>query len=160
MGVQVLGVIPYKPQLTSFTMSFLADRFLARVIAGEEGINNTVKHIFVGAMSTEESLRNPLFNKENKLLITSGDRSDMIIAALDSDTVGVILTNNIVPPPNIISKASEKHIPVLLVPYDTYEVTRQMDNFDALLTHDSSEKLKILSQLVGDYVKIDGGVIS
>lgn len=160
MGVQVLGIIPYKPQLTSFTMSFLADRFLARVIAGEEGINNTVKHIFVGAMSTEESLRNPLFNKENKLLITSGDRSDMIIAALDSDTVGVILTNNIVPPPNIISKASEKHIPLLLVPYDTYEVTRQMDNFDALLTHESSEKLKILSQLVGDYVKIDGGVIS
>jgi uncharacterized protein len=160
MGVSVLGIIPYKSQLTSFTMSFLADRFLARVIAGEEGMNGTVKHIFVGAMSTEESLRNPLFNKENKLLITSGDRSDMIIAALDSDTVGVILTNNIVPPPNIISKASEKHIPLLLVPYDTYEVTRQMDNFDALLTHDSSEKLKILSQLVGDYVKIDGGVIA
>jgi BioD-like phosphotransacetylase family protein len=51
-------------------------------------------------------------------------------------------------------------IPLLLVPYDTYEVTRQMDNFDALLTHDSSEKLKILSQLVGDYVKIEGGVIA
>ncbi len=160
MGVAVLGIIPYKAQLTSFSMSFLADRFLARVIAGEEGLNNTVKHIFVGAMSTEESLRNPLFNKENKLLITSGDRSDMIIAALDSDTVGVILTNNIVPPPNIISKASAMKIPLLLVPYDTYEVTRQMDNFDALLTHDSIEKLKILSQLVGDYVKIEGGVIA
>lgn len=160
MGVPVLGIIPYKAQLTSFTMSFLADRFLARVIAGEEGINNTVKHIFVGAMSTEESLRNPLFNKENKLLITSGDRSDMIIAALDSDTVGVILTNNIVPPPNIISKASEKKIPLLLVPYDTYEVTRQMDTFDALLTQESGEKLKILSQLMGDYVKIEGGIIA
>jgi uncharacterized protein len=159
MGVAVLGIVPYKAQLTAFTMSFLADRFLARVIAGEEGMNNTVKHIFVGAMSTEESLRNPLFNKENKLLITSGDRSDMIIAALDSDTVGIILTNNIVPPPAIISKAAEKKIPLLLVPYDTYDVTRQMDNFDALLTHDSDEKLKFLSQLVSDYVKVDGGVI-
>ncbi len=159
MGVTVLGVVPYRAQLTSFTMSFLADRFLARVIAGDEGLNNTVKHIFVGAMSTEESFRNPMFNKENKLLITSGDRSDMIIAALDSDTVGIILTNNIVPPPNIISKATEKKIPLLLVPYDTYDVTRQMDNFDALLTHDSGEKLKILTQLVTDYVKIEGGVI-
>jgi len=155
MGIKVLGVMPFKAQLTNFSMSFLADRFLARVIAGDEGLNNVVKHIFVGAMSTDESLRNPLFNKENKLLITSGDRSDMIIAALESDTVGVILTNNIVPPPNIISKASEKKVPLLLVPYDTYEVARQMDNFDALLTHDSDEKLKFLEQLVRDYVQID-----
>ncbi len=156
MGVKILGIIPYKAQLTCFTMSFLADRFLARIIAGEGGLNNVVKHIFVGAMSTDESMRNPLFNKEQKLLITSGDRSDMIIAALESDTVGIILTNNIVPPPAIISTASEKNIPLLLVPYDTYDVTRQMDNFDALLTHDSVEKLKSLEQLVGDYVKIDG----
>jgi len=156
MGIKVLGVIPFKTQLTNFSMSFLADRFLARVIAGDEGLNNVVKHIFVGAMSTDESLRNPLFNKENKLLITSGDRSDMIIAALESDTVGVILTNNIVPPPNIISKASERNVPLLLVPYDTYEVARQMDNFDALLTHDSDDKLKYLEQLVKDYVNTDG----
>ncbi len=154
MKVPVLGIIPYKTQLTNFTVSSLADRFLARVIAGEEGLDNVVRHIFVGAMSTDESLRNPIFNKENKLLITSGDRSDMIIAALESDTVGVILTNNIVPPPNIISKASEKKIPLLLVPYDTYEVARQMDNFEALLTHDGGEKIKYLEQLVKDYLDV------
>jgi len=158
LGVKILGIMPYKAQLTFFTMNFLADRFLARIIAGEGGLNNVVKHIFVGAMSTDESMRNPLFNKEQKLLITSGDRSDMIIAALESDTVGVILTNNIVPPPAIISKASEKNIPLLLVPYDTYDVTRQMDNFDALLTHDSDEKMKFLEQIVRDYVNI-GAVI-
>jgi BioD-like phosphotransacetylase family protein len=155
LGMKVLGVMPYRAQLTCFSMSMLADRFLARVIAGDQGLDNVVKHIFVGAMSTEESLRNPMFNKENKLLITSGDRSDMVIAALESDTVGVILTNNIVPPPNIISKATEKNIPLLLVPYDTYEVARQMDNFDALLTHDSKDKLKFLEQMVKDYVQID-----
>jgi BioD-like phosphotransacetylase family protein len=155
LGMNVLGVIPFRAQLTCFSMSMLADRFLARVIAGDHGLDNVVKHIFVGAMSTEESLRNPMFNKENKLLITSGDRSDMIIAALESDTVGVILTNNIVPPPNIISKATERSIPLLLVPYDTYEVARQMDNFDALLTHDSTDKLKFIEQLVKDYVQIE-----
>lgn len=155
MKVPVLGVIPYKAQLTNFTMNSLADRFLARVIAGEEGLANVVRHIFVGAMSTEESLRNPVFNKEDKLLITSGDRNDMIIAALESDTVGIILTNNIVPPPNIISKAGEKKIPLLLVPYDTYEVARQMDAFEALLTHDSSEKFKYLEQLVKDYCAVE-----
>ncbi|MBN2159157.1 MAG: phosphotransacetylase family protein [Spirochaetes bacterium] len=156
LGIKVLGIVPYKPQLTCFTMNFLADRFVARVIAGEEGLKNTVKNIFVGAMSTDESLRNPLFNKENKLLITSGDRSDMVVAALESDTVGIILTNNIVPPPNIISKAAEKKIPLLLLSLDTYEVTRQLDNFDAVLTQDDTEKLAMLGQLVRDYVDLKG----
>jgi BioD-like phosphotransacetylase family protein len=109
----------------------------------------------VGAMSTEESLRNPLFNKENKLLITSGDRSDMIVAALESDTVGVILTNNLLPPPNIVSKAAGRQIPLLLVPYDTYEVARQMDNFNALLMPDSGESVKFLVQLVKEYVQVE-----
>ncbi len=154
-GIAVLGVIPYKSQLTHFSMSYLADRFVAKVIAGEEGLGNIVKHIFVGAMSTEESLRNPLFNKENKLLITSGDRSDMIVAALESDTVGVILTNNLLPPPNIVSKAAGRQIPLLLVPYDTYEVARQMDNFNALLMPDSGESVKFLVQLVKEYVQVE-----
>ena len=154
-GIAVLGIIPYKAQLTHFTMSFLADRFVAKVIAGEEGLNNIVKHIFVGAMSTEESLRNPLFNKEHKLLITSGDRSDMIVAALESDTAGVILTNNLLPPPNIVSRAAEKRIPLLLVSYDTYEVARQMDNFHSLLMPDNRENVKFLGRLVSEYVEVD-----
>ena len=155
MGVKVLGIIPYKAQLTHFSMSSLADRFVAKVIAGEEGLNNIVKHIFVGAMSTEESFRNPMFNKDNKLLITSGDRSDMIVAALDSDTLGVILTNNILPPPNILSKASEKHIPILLVPHDTYDVARQMDNFPSLLMPDDEDRVRFLAQIVKEYVELD-----
>jgi serine kinase of HPr protein (carbohydrate metabolism regulator) len=62
-----------------------------------------------------------------------GASGDMIVAALESETYGVILTNNILPPPNILSQAEEKNIPMLLVPYDTYEVARQMDNFPSLL---------------------------
>lgn len=155
MGIPVIGVIPYKAQLTYFTMKYLADKFFARIIAGETGLNKTVKHIFVGAMSTTESLRNPLFNKENKLLITSGDRSDMVLAALQGDTAGIILTNNILPPPNIISRAAERGIPILLVTHDTYDIARQMDNFECLVTQENEDSLKLLSQLTKKYVKTD-----
>ena len=155
MGVNILGIIPYKEQLTRFTVNFLAERLFARVIAGEKGLGNTVKHIFLGAMSTEESMRNPLFNKENKFLITSGDRSDMILAALDSDTIGVLLTNNILPPANIISKAGEKNIPLLLVPGDTFHSARQIDRLEALPSKENTAGLQFLTQLVEKYVKLD-----
>ena len=155
MGIEVLGIIPYKKKLTYFTMKFLADRFFARIIAGEKGLNNVVTTILVGAMATSEALRTPLFNTENKLIITSGDRSDMILAAIESNTAGIILTNNIVPPPNIISRASERNIPLLLIPQHTYYIARQMDNFEALVTKDDSEKLQLLSHLAKKYVNID-----
>jgi BioD-like phosphotransacetylase family protein len=89
------------------------------------------------------------------LLITSGDRSDMILTALQSDTVGIILTNNILPPPNIISKASELDIPLLLVTHDTYNIARQMDNIEALLTKENNESLDLLSHLAKKYIKTD-----
>lgn len=154
-GVPVLGVIPFREQLTWYTMGFLAERFFAKVIAGEGGIANAVKNIFVGAMSTSESLRNPVFNKESKLLITSGDRSDMILLALESDTTGIILTNNILPPSNIAAKASERNIPVLLVPMDTYEVAKQIDDMDALMTKDSAERIILLKHMAEKYLKLD-----
>lgn len=154
-GIPVLGVLPFKPQLTYFSMQYLADRMMAKVIAGEAGLSKTAKNIFVGAMSTEESLRSPLFNKENKLLITSGDRSDMILAALDSDTVGILLTNNILPPTNLLSKASERNIPLLLLNQDTYQVARQIDQMDALLTVTSKDKFDLLNQLVDKYLDVD-----
>ncbi len=155
MGVNVLGVIPFKDQLTHFTMNYLAENLFAKVIAGEKGLGNVVKNVFVGAMSTDESLRNPLFNKENKLLITSGDRSDMILAALESDTVGILLTNNILPPANIITRASERNIPLLLVANDTYLVAKQIDKMEALLTKESEQEIDLLAQLVSKYIKLD-----
>ncbi len=155
LGVNLLGVIPLKEQLTWFTVSFLADRLFARVIAGEKGLEKTVRHIFLGAMSTEESIRNPVFNKENKFLITSGDRSDMILAALDSDSIGILLTNNLLPPANIISRATEKNIPLLLVPGDTFQAAKEIDRLEALATVENEESNRFLEQLVAKYVRTE-----
>lgn len=154
MNVPVLGIIPQKELLTFFSVDYLSKKIAAKVIAGENGLKNIVKNIFVGAMSTNRALRNPLFAKPQKLLITSGDRVDMILAALDSDTAGIILTNNILPPSKIISLASEKDIPLLLVESDTFEVAKQTDRMEALLTEDSQEKISTLVQLVKEHVKV------
>jgi hypothetical protein len=155
MGVTILGAVPYKEQLTFYSVQFLADRLFAKVIAGEKGLGNIVKNIFVGAMSTEESMRNPLFNKENKFLITSGDRSDMILAALDSDTIGILLTNNLLPQANIISRAAEKNVPLLLVPMDTFQASKQIDRLEALPSKENAAGIQSLAQLMQKYVKLE-----
>ena len=63
LGVPVLGVIPYRSELTQFTVQYLADKLLAKVIAGEDGLDNVVEHHVVGAMSANVALRLPVFQR-------------------------------------------------------------------------------------------------
>ena len=155
LGIEVYGVIPYKPELSYISVSFLAEALFAKVIAGESGLKNFAENIFVGAMSGDAVLASSMFKTSRKLIITSGDRSDMILAALKSDTSGIILTNNILPPPNIISQATEKNIPLLLVPGDTFKIAKQIDDMEPLLTKYDTEKLDLLSNLVKETINID-----
>ncbi len=155
LGVRVLGLIPFQSELTYFSVHYLAERLFAKVITGEGGLKRVVKNILIGAWSANVFMQHPLFKKENKLVITGGDRTDMILAALESDTSGIILTNNILPPSNIIAKAAERNIPLLLVFSDTYQTAKQIESIEPLLTRDDMEKIELLKQLVGKHVKMD-----
>jgi uncharacterized protein len=154
LGVRILGVVPYQSDLTHFSVYYLADRLFAKVITGEGGLKKVIKNIVIGAWSANVFLQNPLFKKENKLVITGGDRTDMILAALEGDTSGIILTNNILPPSNIISKASEKNIPLLMVFSDTYQTAKQIESLEPLLTREDTEKVDLLKQMAQKYLPL------
>jgi len=154
-GIRVIGVLPYQSELTYFSVYSLSERLFAKVITGEGGLKRVVKNIIIGAWSADVFLQNPLFKKENKLVITGGDRTDMILASLESDTSGIILTNNILPPANIISKASERNIPLLMVFSDTYQTARQIDSLEPLLTKDDAEKVDLLQQLAQKHLNLN-----
>lgn len=155
LGYDLLGIVPFSEDLSFFTVKYLADRLYAKVVAGEEGLNNIIKNIFVGAASTGETMRNPLFNKENKFVITSGDRDDMILAALESNATGILLTNNVLPPTNIITLANEKNIPMLLVSADTFAASRRIGKLETLLTSDNTQMVGLLSNMAEKYLDID-----
>jgi BioD-like phosphotransacetylase family protein len=155
LGVDVLGVVPYDKELTTMTVSLIADRLFARVVAGEEGLGNVVRSVAVGAMSVAAAMAEERMRAQEKLVITSGDRSDMILAAIEAGgTSAVVLTNNILPPAQVMSKASEKRIPLLLVPGDTYSVAMQVERIEPLLTADETKKARRIHELVSEYLDI------
>ncbi len=154
-GLEVLGVLPYQSELTYFSLRYLADRLFAKVLTAEANLSRRVKNIFIGAMSGNVAVQKPLFKKEDKLIITGGDRSDMILAALNHNATGIILTNNILPPSNIISKAEESGTPMLLVTPDTFQVARQIDRMEPLLTKEATDKVELLKNMVKANVNID-----
>ncbi|MFH1502013.1 MAG: DRTGG domain-containing protein [Candidatus Eisenbacteria bacterium] len=152
LGVRVLGMIPLDPELTYPSVGYISECLFAKVVTGEDALDSVVKHIFVGAMAAGAARRLPAFASSGKLVITSGDRSDMVLAALESDTAGIVLTNGIAPPSSIISKAAERNVPLLLAPEDTFKVAKLIDDASKLLRHNEKDKIERIGALVRDYV--------
>ena len=154
LNVNVLGIIPYNEELPRFTVNFLADRLFAKVITGESFLNRPVNNIIIGSMSASAAKSIPAFHEDNKIVITSGDRHDMIAAALEGNTAALILTGNIEPSPELISKASELKIPLLLVSPDTYQIAKQIDFMEPLLQKDDADKILLLEQMIKKHVNL------
>lgn len=152
MGINILGLVPFKKELTTFTVRYLLENLFAKTVSGEEHLDREVKGIFIGTMDVHSAMENPLFKQESKVVITSGDRTDMILAALETDTACVILTENIPPSAKVISVAKEKGIPLLLVPADTLQVTKKLDTMEYLLSKEEKGKISLLEELMRTHV--------
>ncbi|MGA2367745.1 MAG: AAA family ATPase [Dehalococcoidia bacterium] len=155
-GVDILGVLPYREELTFFSMEYLAQYLLARVVAGEEWLNRRISNIYVGAASVDSVYSDPSFHRENKLMITTGDRADMLLASFeDRCTTAVILTNNTLPAQNILAKAEERKIPVLLVPFGVYEAAKQIEALTPLITSKNTAEIDLMAKMVSEHVNLD-----
>ncbi|MRR17910.1 MAG: hypothetical protein EG826_15795 [Deltaproteobacteria bacterium] len=154
MGVPILGIIPYCPELTFFSVEYLADRIFAKVLAGEAGLQHQIRNTLVGSIGADAAVQSSLFEDRHKALIVSGDRSDLILNAIEYRVAAVILTNNVIPSPAIISKAEDGSVPLLLVPSDTIETARQIDGIEPLTTSNDMGKITAIEKMVREYVDI------
>ncbi len=154
-GIKILGILPYETELTFPTVEYIGERLFAKVVGGENMMGQVIKNILVGAMTSDSRFMDILLHRDKTLLITSGDRNDIVLAALEGHVAGIILTNNILPPANIIAKVMDKQVPLLLVPFDTFETAKQIDKMDVLLTKNDHDKAEKLAKLVKEHVKVN-----
>jgi BioD-like phosphotransacetylase family protein len=148
LGIVNLGIIPFESSLRELSVNQIAETLLAKVVAGKENLSNSVREIIVGAMSAGEDLKRRIAHKKNPILITSGDRSDIILAALEHNPSAIILTNHLLPTPNVLSQADQKGIPMLTVDTDTYRTTLEVNNMEPLLESTDEEKFNTLKSMI------------
>ncbi|MGB9885944.1 MAG: DRTGG domain-containing protein [Moorellales bacterium] len=117
-GYRVLGIVPEFPEMARPTVRELAELLEAEVLAGEEGLADPVEDLVVGAMTLDSAMR--YFRRApNKAVITGGDRADLALAALETDTAVLVLTGGLHPEARVLAQAEERKVPVLLTNYDT-----------------------------------------
>ncbi len=140
--VPLLGLVPFIRDLSVFKVHYIANKLFAKVVAGEKGLDKPIGSIFIAALSAPEIVRHPEFKKEDKMIITGGDRTDVITACLEDKTSCIILTNNIIPPPNILAKADRGDIPLLLLKSDTYSVAKKVEDIEPVILPDETKKIE------------------
>lgn len=121
----ILGLVPSQGSIAAPTVEEICSKLNARVLAGKAYMDNLVENYQVGAMSPEIALKY-LRRVTRKAVITGGDRHQLVIAALETDTSVIILTGSILPPAAVLSKAEEKKVPILLTASDTYSTVRAL----------------------------------
>lgn len=142
MGIPVIGTIPEIKKLNNIKVEYIAEKLSGKVVAGEEGMDNYVENIFIAALSAPDIKRHPDYKKKNKLIITGGDRSDVITACIEKNTSAIVLTNNIIPSSNILAKADKEGIPIISVRPDTYTVAKHIENMPKPIMASEKEKIK------------------
>ena len=155
LNFPILGIIPFVPELANPTVRNIVEVLSAKVLTAEHNLDMPVKEIFVGAMSADAVRRMEKFKRSEKLVITSGDRSDMILAAIQDDCAGIVLTNNILPPPNIIAQVSEKNVPLMIVQNDTFRIAKKIDNMVPLINPENPERIELIKRQVRENVNLD-----
>jgi BioD-like phosphotransacetylase family protein len=151
--ISILGIVPDQRELTQPFVHDLVDVLGAEVLAGKGNLNNQVDGFLVGAMSPESAM-SWLRRSIGGALITGGDRTDLIVTALETKPSAIILTGNIYPSVQVLSSADEKRIPILLVSSDTYTTVTRLDLLEERMVSSpsSSKKIQLTRQIINDHV--------
>jgi len=154
-GVRALGAVPLDPLLDSVSVGALAASMSATVVCGGEAAGGAmIERFCVGAMDVEHALR-VFRGVPRKAVVTGGHRADIQLAALETDTVCLVLTGGVSPNEIILARAREKGVAILTVPEDTMTTVDRFEHLLGRLRIREPEKIRRGVGLVRDAVETD-----
>ncbi len=140
-------VIPKINSLLNPTIKEIVNELDGNVLFGKEYLNNQAGSFGVGAMQ----LRNYLTHlKDNSLVITPGDRADIILGVLQANISdnypkisGIILTGGIIPEQSILKliEGVSLSFPIIAVPSGTFSIANRIGAIKSKVYLDNLQKI-------------------
>lgn len=153
--------IPLNPVLGNPTIKEIVEELQGKVLFGHSYINNQAGYYSVGAMQ----LRNYLLHlKENGLVITPGDRADIILGALQAHSSsnypaisGIVLTGGLMPEATIIKliEGLSEVVPIISVEGGTFDITNRIGNIRPRIYAENIQKINASIKDFETYVAVE-----
>ncbi|REG86228.1 phosphate acetyltransferase [Winogradskyella sediminis] len=157
----IVNAIPLNPILANPSIKEIVEELNAEVLFGESHINNQAGNYSVGAMQ----LRNYLTHlKDNALVITPGDRADIILGALQAHVSenypsisGIVLTGGLKPEDSIIKliEGLSDVVPIISAKRGTFSVTNCIGTIKSQIYAENTQKILTSIKDFEKYVKSD-----
>lgn len=157
----LINTIPLISSLNNPTMQEIVNQLDAKVLFGSAYLNNEIGHYSVGAMQLHNYL---VHLNDNALVITPGDRSDIILGALQANesanypTIsGIILTGNIIPEDSILKliEGLSAIVPIIAVDGGTYNITNKIGSIRSEIYANNTHKIETSITTFEKYVAIE-----
>jgi len=156
----ILAVIPEDKGLLNPTMKEIYEQLGGKLIAGEQYLSNQVDNFITGAMQVPNFLKHI---KDNVLIVTPGDRGDIIICALQANlstsypkVAGIVLTAGSEPeePVMRLINGLETIVPIIAVKAGTFKATTQIGAIKSSIAPDNTKKIQLAINLFEKYVDV------
>ncbi len=134
--------------------------FDAKILFGENNLGRHIKHIAVGAMQMRHFLR---YLKNQTLVITPGDRADIILSALQADKsysypdiAGIVLSGGLIPEKPILKliEGTNINVPLISVKPQTYDVATTIRSMPIQINPKDIKKIMRSIRLFNKHVDV------
>ena len=154
----IMAVIPANETLASPTMREVAEQLGGEILFGADQLDTLARDYLVIAMRLDNYLEHLT---ENALLITPGDRSEVILSAQQAhrsnrypQVAGIVLSGGIKPAPPVtrLLEGLKAVVPIISVQTDTYDTARRVSGVRSYITADNRPKIDLSLELFEEFL--------
>ncbi|WP_435236313.1 phosphate acetyltransferase [Psychromonas sp. PT13] len=153
----ILGCIPWSSELIAPRVKDLSVHLEAEIL-NEGDLNNRRLH---SVIFCARSIPNMIEHfKAGSMLVTSGDRSDVIIAvclaAMNGMKIGcLLLTGDYTPEEEVLKlchQAMESGLPILLIKSNTWQTAQRLQSFNIEIPADDIERIEKVQEYIASHI--------
>ena len=185
-GVDLLGVLPYRPMLAHPTLTMLIEQLQGDLLSSGEDMDRLIEHVAIGSGQARHVLEKI---GPGSLLIVQGDRQDIIHTTISANNTqrqlnqepglldrlrnrsrfgrmpddpearllaGIVFTNGRRPSERDIVALREAGIFALLVPDEIYPVASQIHGLLVKTHVQDRSKIEVIKHVVAEHFDVDG----
>jgi len=152
---EVLAIVGQDRFFMSNTVQDVSKFLTTNKIIGNYNFNKIIENYLIGGFVLDWG---PEYfsSKENVALIVRGDRPDLQLSAIQSETIAVIIaTTNITPVEYVIHEAKRLEIPILIVEENTEEAIEKLSNSIDSFKFDHKDKILYSNKVLNDNLNFD-----
>ena len=161
LDIDLLGVIPQEPILANATLGQVCKTIRGHFINEKNRSRRRVKQVVIGGATSDHALQH---FKHGTLIITPGDREDVVLAALSASAqheadgapiAGLVLSGDLTPTPSVVDLIQQSQVPTIASPMDSYTVANSIHSMTVKTLPGDEEKIGLIQSLIDRHIEID-----